>query len=149
MFLWLLDAIGQETYLRIVNPEEDGETEFTAPDNAVFCGAQVCIELFSRSSIYLKCNFLLQIVINQLFSWLSGHKSTHLQQCQFPEKAWGSCWFLWHSLLYRFILKWKLGCENSFFGTFVGYLHLWCAKWVNLSINFVILFRLFSSTKDL
>lgn len=31
--------LGQETYLRIVNPEENGETEFTAPDNVLYCGA--------------------------------------------------------------------------------------------------------------
>ncbi|KAL5569947.1 hypothetical protein UlMin_026522 [Ulmus minor] len=31
--------LGQETYLRIINPEENGETEFAQPDNVLFCGA--------------------------------------------------------------------------------------------------------------
>ena len=30
---------GQETYLRIVNPEENGETEMAAPDNVLYCGS--------------------------------------------------------------------------------------------------------------
>lgn len=31
--------LGQETYLRIINPEENGETEFAVPDNVLYCGA--------------------------------------------------------------------------------------------------------------
>ncbi|KAJ9679008.1 hypothetical protein PVL29_021045 [Vitis rotundifolia] len=31
--------LGQETYMRIVNPEENGETEFSAPSNVRYCGA--------------------------------------------------------------------------------------------------------------
>lgn len=31
--------LGQETYIRIVNPEEDGTTEFPVPDNVLYCGA--------------------------------------------------------------------------------------------------------------
>ncbi|XP_051143815.1 monocopper oxidase-like protein SKU5 [Andrographis paniculata] len=32
--------LGQETYMRIVNPEDDGfKTELPAPDNALYCGA--------------------------------------------------------------------------------------------------------------
>ncbi|XP_004499654.2 monocopper oxidase-like protein SKS1 [Cicer arietinum] len=30
--------LGQETYLRIVNPEENGETETSEPSNVLFCG---------------------------------------------------------------------------------------------------------------
>ncbi|XP_028753466.1 monocopper oxidase-like protein SKS1 [Neltuma alba] len=30
--------LGQETYLRIVNPEENGKTEMSAPDNVLYCG---------------------------------------------------------------------------------------------------------------
>ncbi|KAK7259787.1 hypothetical protein RIF29_25402 [Crotalaria pallida] len=30
--------IGQETYLKILNPEENGDTEMAAPDNVLFCG---------------------------------------------------------------------------------------------------------------
>ncbi|KAK9291391.1 hypothetical protein L1049_019338 [Liquidambar formosana] len=31
--------LGQETYLKIVNPEENNVTEFPAPDNVLYCGA--------------------------------------------------------------------------------------------------------------
>ncbi|KAI4323842.1 hypothetical protein L6164_023417 [Bauhinia variegata] len=31
--------LGQETYLRIVNPEENGKTEMAAPANVLYCGA--------------------------------------------------------------------------------------------------------------
>ncbi|KAK4777270.1 hypothetical protein SAY87_017457 [Trapa incisa] len=31
--------LGQETYMRIVNPEENGETEMAAPANVLYCGA--------------------------------------------------------------------------------------------------------------
>lgn len=30
--------LGQETYLKIVNPEENGDTEMAAPDNVLYCG---------------------------------------------------------------------------------------------------------------
>ncbi|CAN8273947.1 unnamed protein product [Cochlearia groenlandica] len=31
--------LGQETYMRIINPEENGKTEMDPPDNVFFCGA--------------------------------------------------------------------------------------------------------------
>lgn len=31
--------LGQETYLRIINPEENGKTEMAAPSNVLYCGA--------------------------------------------------------------------------------------------------------------
>ncbi|KAJ6761188.1 MONOCOPPER OXIDASE-LIKE PROTEIN SKS1 [Salix purpurea] len=31
--------LGQETYMKIINPDENGETEFPPPANALFCGA--------------------------------------------------------------------------------------------------------------
>ncbi|KAJ4706214.1 Monocopper oxidase-like protein SKU5 [Melia azedarach] len=31
--------LGQETYMRIVNPEENGDTEMGPPDNVLYCGA--------------------------------------------------------------------------------------------------------------
>jgi hypothetical protein len=31
--------LGQETYMKIVNPEENGETEMAEPGNVLFCGA--------------------------------------------------------------------------------------------------------------
>ncbi|KAG6716690.1 hypothetical protein I3842_04G060900 [Carya illinoinensis] len=31
--------LGQETYMKIVNPEENGETEMAAPENVLYCGA--------------------------------------------------------------------------------------------------------------
>ncbi|MCL7045375.1 hypothetical protein MKW94_008061, partial [Papaver nudicaule] len=31
--------LGQETYIRIVNPEATNETELARPSNSIFCGA--------------------------------------------------------------------------------------------------------------
>ncbi|KAI4377906.1 hypothetical protein MLD38_015462 [Melastoma candidum] len=31
--------LGQETYIRVINPEVNNKTEFPVPDNALFCGA--------------------------------------------------------------------------------------------------------------
>lgn len=31
--------LGQETYMRIINPEENGSTEMDQPGNALYCGA--------------------------------------------------------------------------------------------------------------
>lgn len=31
--------LGQETYVRVVNPEATNKTELPIPDNALFCGA--------------------------------------------------------------------------------------------------------------
>ncbi|CAA0842297.1 Monocopper oxidase-like protein SKU5 [Striga hermonthica] len=31
--------LGQETYVRVINPEPNNQTEFPAPDNVLFCGA--------------------------------------------------------------------------------------------------------------
>lgn len=31
--------LGQETYMKIINPEENGETELSAPSNVLYCGA--------------------------------------------------------------------------------------------------------------
>lgn len=30
--------LGQETYIRIVNPEENGDTSMDVPGNALYCG---------------------------------------------------------------------------------------------------------------
>lgn len=45
--------LGQETYLRIVNPEENGETEFTAPDNVLYCGALANLQKY----VHIKISF--------------------------------------------------------------------------------------------
>ncbi|XP_017442726.1 monocopper oxidase-like protein SKS1 isoform X2 [Vigna angularis] len=42
--------LGQETYLRIINPEEKGDTEMTAPDNVLYCGALKSNSKFSAAS---------------------------------------------------------------------------------------------------
>lgn len=31
--------LGQETYMKIINPEENGETEMAPPSNVLYCGA--------------------------------------------------------------------------------------------------------------
>ncbi|CAN0902555.1 Monocopper oxidase-like protein SKS1 [Linum grandiflorum] len=42
--------LGQETYLKVVNPEENGETEMLPPDNVVYCGALQKLEDAKKSS---------------------------------------------------------------------------------------------------
>ncbi|GFZ15207.1 SKU5 similar 1 [Actinidia rufa] len=49
--------LGQETYIRIINPDEDNTTEFAAPDNVLYCGAlsnlQKYNNLTSATTAYL------------------------------------------------------------------------------------------------
>ncbi|XP_021909642.1 monocopper oxidase-like protein SKS1 [Carica papaya] len=42
--------LGQETYMRIINPEENGETEMGPPANVIYCGALASLEKASHSS---------------------------------------------------------------------------------------------------
>ncbi|KAM6598455.1 hypothetical protein CsatA_018064 [Cannabis sativa] len=52
--------LGQETYLRIINPDENGETEFAQPDNVLFCGdlAYLQKEQKHNSAISISREFL-------------------------------------------------------------------------------------------
>ncbi|CAH2070373.1 unnamed protein product [Thlaspi arvense] len=36
--------LGQETYIRIINPEENGKTEMSQPGNALYCGALASLQ---------------------------------------------------------------------------------------------------------
>ncbi|TYI17785.1 hypothetical protein ES332_A07G048800v1 [Gossypium tomentosum] len=42
--------LGQETYMRIINPEENGKTEMVPPDNVIYCGALQSLQKESQSS---------------------------------------------------------------------------------------------------
>ncbi|XVF54979.1 hypothetical protein PTKIN_Ptkin05aG0224000 [Pterospermum kingtungense] len=42
--------LGQETYMRIINPEENGDTEMPPPDNVFYCGALQSLQKESPSS---------------------------------------------------------------------------------------------------
>ncbi|KAE8694572.1 Monocopper oxidase-like protein SKS2 [Hibiscus syriacus] len=42
--------LGQETYMRIINPEENGKTELAPPDNVLYCGALQSLQKESASS---------------------------------------------------------------------------------------------------
>ncbi|XVF08447.1 hypothetical protein REPUB_Repub07fG0004600 [Reevesia pubescens] len=42
--------LGQETYMRIINPEENGKTEMAPPDNVIYCGALQSLQKESQSS---------------------------------------------------------------------------------------------------
>ncbi|XP_021285539.1 monocopper oxidase-like protein SKS1 [Herrania umbratica] len=42
--------LGQETYMRITNPEENGDTEMTPPANVLYCGALQSLQKESQSS---------------------------------------------------------------------------------------------------
>ncbi|KAK8530844.1 hypothetical protein V6N12_013344 [Hibiscus sabdariffa] len=63
--------LGQETYMRIVNPEENGKTEMAPPDNVLYCGALQSLQKESESSaaMPLHCDnskLLLTLVITVL-----------------------------------------------------------------------------------
>ncbi|KAJ4822774.1 Serine/threonine protein kinase [Turnera subulata] len=42
--------LGQETYMRIINPEENGETEMGPPDNVLYCGQLASLSKDTGSS---------------------------------------------------------------------------------------------------
>ncbi|XP_010532249.1 PREDICTED: monocopper oxidase-like protein SKS1 [Tarenaya hassleriana] len=42
--------LGQETYMRIINPEENGKTEMDPPDNVLYCGALKSMQKEQRHS---------------------------------------------------------------------------------------------------
>lgn len=42
--------LGQETYIRVVNPEATNKTELPIPDNALFCGALSKMQKYVISS---------------------------------------------------------------------------------------------------
>ncbi|KAK8508196.1 hypothetical protein V6N12_019376 [Hibiscus sabdariffa] len=42
--------LGQETYMRIMNPEENGDTEMAPPENVIYCGPLKSLQKDSRSS---------------------------------------------------------------------------------------------------
>ncbi|GFY83276.1 SKU5 similar 1 [Actinidia rufa] len=44
--------LGQETYMRIVNPEEKNTTEFAAPDNVLYCGALSDLQRYNNLSLF-------------------------------------------------------------------------------------------------
>ncbi|TYK00284.1 monocopper oxidase-like protein SKS1 [Cucumis melo var. makuwa] len=42
--------LGQETYMKIINPEENGETEMAPPSNVLYCGALRSLQTQNRHS---------------------------------------------------------------------------------------------------
>ncbi|KAJ8764196.1 hypothetical protein K2173_005376 [Erythroxylum novogranatense] len=67
--------LGQETYVRVVNPEENNKTEFPAPDNVLYCGAlgklqkaqDITSEALARYNMS-KLSFTLLMMISALTS---------------------------------------------------------------------------------
>ncbi|KAK8481662.1 hypothetical protein V6N11_068351 [Hibiscus sabdariffa] len=100
--------LGQETYMRIVNPEENGKTEMAPPDNVLYCGALQSLQKESESSaaMPLHCDnskLLLTLVITVLafissFSQNDGHR--------FRVRSCGAWFFL-------------LGLKSSVFDRFL------------------------------
>lgn len=45
--------LGQETYMRIINPEENGETEFSVPSNVRFCGALEKLQKYVSTTLHI------------------------------------------------------------------------------------------------
>ncbi|CAN1180494.1 Monocopper oxidase-like protein SKS2 [Linum perenne] len=57
--------LGQETYMRIINPEENGKTEMAPPDNVIFCGQLQSLEkaVSAGSTLRRSSNMLVGLVI--------------------------------------------------------------------------------------
>lgn len=71
-----LDAwyLGQEVYMNIVDPEVNDKTEFTLPDNAIFCGALESLQnqqshkfKFSKASSIHKLSYL--VLVGIFITW--------------------------------------------------------------------------------
>ena len=45
--------LGQETYVRVVNPEVNNKTELPIPDNALFCGALSKLQKYATNPCLL------------------------------------------------------------------------------------------------
>ncbi|KAK4285129.1 hypothetical protein QN277_001870 [Acacia crassicarpa] len=62
--------LGQETYLRIVNPEENGDTEMAPPDNVLYCGPLESLQTPQPHSsgvhsfgVNLKCYMMMMLAL--------------------------------------------------------------------------------------
>lgn len=55
--------LGQETYIRVVNPEATNKTELVEPDNALYCGAlsRLQRQVFSLLNCPFSCPSMLSI----------------------------------------------------------------------------------------
>lgn len=51
--------LGQETYLRIINPEENGKTEMAAPSNVLYCGALRSLQKYVTKQTLIAILFIL------------------------------------------------------------------------------------------
>ena len=65
--------LGQETYVRVVNPEVTNKTELPIPDNALFCGALKKMQKYVLMPSISK-SYLLRIVSEFITFAFSGHK---------------------------------------------------------------------------
>ncbi|KAI3756517.1 hypothetical protein L1987_56338 [Smallanthus sonchifolius] len=63
--------LGQETYVRIVNPEKNNKTELPIPDNALFCGALSRMQKPQDTSSALRAHGSV-VVLGLLMVMLSG-----------------------------------------------------------------------------
>jgi len=77
--------LGQETYIRVVNPEPTNKTELPIPDNALFCGKLQHLQKYVTLSFFSMLNYkyvtlkkLLNFDVNYLVSGLK--KLFHLLQ---------------------------------------------------------------------
>ncbi|CAN6842851.1 unnamed protein product [Brassica oleracea] len=57
--------LGQETYMRIINPEENGSTEMDQPGNALYCGA---LKSMQKDQIHSSATSILNEKLNLVFS---------------------------------------------------------------------------------
>lgn len=72
--------LGQEVYVRVVNPEITNKTELAIPDNALYCGALSHLQKYvAKSLLTLKCLF------SFLFCFFSNEWVKHFLNFQAAE----------------------------------------------------------------
>ena len=59
--------LGQETYIRIINPEENGKTEMGQPKNVLYCGALKSLQKWALDAYLSFLSYHLQIMMCENF----------------------------------------------------------------------------------
>lgn len=99
--------LGQETYMRTVNPEENGKAEMAPPDNVLYCGALASLQKYGIPPIllYFSQNFM---VHDSLYNFLNFLQALAALSCELYhtwefkatlDNSDGPLSFFFHSLL--------------------------------------------------
>jgi len=120
--------LGQETYLRIINPEENGDTEMAAPDNVLYCGALKSLQkytLFLMLHWYCFITFCL-LFLNVLCLLRAGRILIFLQLL-----LWDIAWTFSHCF-WEFFLLW-------FFSSKLAKILFFCSVDIFMILNNVVI----------